>query len=296
MLFVLLLVGCSEPGAPIANEEPTQVIKTTVPATPTSLPTPTQIPPTETPTPPTSTPIPEPTALPLVAVVELSGSTGPVYSLEWSPDGQTLASAGHSQVNLWGEAWKQATMNGHSSYVWAVAWSPDGERLASGSQDRSLRIWDPANQVENAALGDQWVFSVAWSPDGNRLAAGTSRGVVQIWDVESGEMIEEFKPGNVSEAISLDWSPDGSTIAEGLLNGDILLWDADSGRSLNRITRYATRRADVNGLAWSHDGELLASAHQDGKIRIWNPESGQLVMETNGHGGVGARCCLVTRW
>jgi WD40 repeat protein len=98
-------------------------------------------------------------------------------------------------------------------------------------------------------------------------------------------MIEEFKPGNVSEAISLDWSPDGSTIAEGLLNGDILLWDADSGRSLNRITRYTTRRADVNGLAWSQDGERLASAHQDGRIRLWNPESGELVLEMNGHGG-----------
>jgi ribosome assembly protein 4 len=30
---------------------------------------------------------------------------------------------------------------GHADEVYAVDWSPDGERVASGSKDRRLRIW-----------------------------------------------------------------------------------------------------------------------------------------------------------
>ncbi len=30
---------------------------------------------------------------------------------------------------------------GHADEVYAVDWSPDGEKVASGSKDRMLRIW-----------------------------------------------------------------------------------------------------------------------------------------------------------
>jgi WD40 repeat protein len=33
-------------------------------------------------------------------------------------------------------------ITGHSGAVCAVAWSPDGTRLATGSFDRTVRIWD----------------------------------------------------------------------------------------------------------------------------------------------------------
>jgi WD40 repeat protein len=129
------------------------------------------------------------------------------------------------------------------------------------------------------------VFSVAWSPGGDRIASGTSRGIVQIWDVASGEKLIEFKPRNVSEAISIGWSPDGNLIAEGLLNGSILLWDANSGVLRKTISGYTSRRTDVNGLDWSPDGMLLATAHQDGPIRVWDVESGELHLQLPGHRG-----------
>jgi len=30
---------------------------------------------------------------------------------------------------------------GHADEIYAVDWSPDGEKVASGSKDRMLRIW-----------------------------------------------------------------------------------------------------------------------------------------------------------
>ncbi|MEO0431304.1 MAG: hypothetical protein AAF151_06375, partial [Cyanobacteria bacterium J06656_5] len=37
-----------------------------------------------------------------------------------------------------------ATLNGHENLVWSVAFSPDGQTLASGSSDNTIRIWDVA--------------------------------------------------------------------------------------------------------------------------------------------------------
>ncbi|WP_026099310.1 WD40 repeat domain-containing protein [Prochlorothrix hollandica] len=31
---------------------------------------------------------------------------------------------------------------GHSAYVWSVAFSPDGQTIVSGSEDQTIRLWD----------------------------------------------------------------------------------------------------------------------------------------------------------
>ena len=71
-----------------------------------------------------------------------------------------------------------ALLTGHTNRVYSVAFSPDGNTLASGggSQDMtSLRLWDVTTGQSTATLtGHEWVvYSVAFSPDGNTLASGS---------------------------------------------------------------------------------------------------------------------------
>ncbi len=236
---------------------------------------------------PTSTPVPPS----LTLLAELTGTTGPVYNLGWSPDGRTLVSAGYAQVNLWDVEARSllSTLAGNTDFVWNVAWSPDGSQVASVGVDKTVRLWDitstqPGRVLEDDAVdGLEFLYSLAWSPDGTRLASGSSRGTVTFWDPQTGQKVQASERStditDQVEIISLDWSPDGAVLAAGYLNGEIILWNGANGSRLAVIQGYTTHRCDTNGLAWSPDGQIIATAHQDGYVRLWDAQTYALKLE-----------------
>ena len=74
----------------------------------------------------------------------------------------------------------RATLEGHTDAVYSVSYSPDGQTLASGSFD-TLRLWDVASGQEITQLEGHThgVSSVAYSPDGlGQLRLGQDDSVV----------------------------------------------------------------------------------------------------------------------
>jgi WD40 repeat protein len=100
------------------------------------------------------TALPSPQPLPVLA--EWSGTAGPVYSVDWSPDGRTIATTGREQVRLLdGETYVElATLEGSGGFVWSARWSPDGSLLAVSDRAGPIRLYDTRTYAVQGTLGE----------------------------------------------------------------------------------------------------------------------------------------------
>ncbi|WP_204141329.1 caspase family protein [Halomicronema sp. CCY15110] len=201
-----------------------------------------------------------------------------IYSISFSPDGQTLASASKDgTVKLWDRNGRELRTLHHADAVYEVSFSPDGQTLASASKDSTVKLWDRNGHELHTLHHASTVYEVSFSPDGKTLASASGDGTVKLWD-RDGQELRTLQHSNYVYAVA--FSPDGKTIAS-LSSGDVTLWNAD-GRKLRTFQASSGSPAnsanfyDVHGVSFSPDGQTIAITSSNSTVELWDVNGSEL--------------------
>lgn len=163
------------------------------------------------------------------------------------------------------------TLSGHSGLVETVRFSPDGQTLVTASWDRSVKLWDVGHFQERlgqeiASLpGEAEMYTATISPDGGTVAATGLRGLT-IWNWRDPQSFPEVKP-QFGPCRSVAFSPDGQRMAVGGFDRQIRIWDHKNDRVLAVLSGH---RDGIQILVFVPDGSMLMSLGFDGALKFWD--------------------------
>jgi WD40 repeat protein/tetratricopeptide (TPR) repeat protein len=212
---------------------------------------------------------------------ELSGHSGIIVMLDYSPDGKLLASASNDRtVKIWNVDSGQCvkTLNVNTGWIGCVAFSPTGGRLVTGGEDAKIRVWDTSSWAEVKVLESHRdpVASVAFSKDGKRMISCGSQGEMKIWDTKAWK--QGYRFGHATHGASrAALSPDGQWMVTSGSDKNVIIWDADKPEA-----RFTNPAGIVFALGISPDGRSAAAAGNEDGLKIWDIDTGKEIRQVPG--------------
>ncbi|NJR61310.1 MAG: hypothetical protein HC769_22240 [Cyanobacteria bacterium CRU_2_1] len=218
------------------------------------------------------------------ATVEtLTGHPDAVWSIALSPDGNRLADASGSDVEVWDLRTNDRiqTLQGHTGTVFSVAISPDGRTLVTGGADNLVNVWDlrTGKLVYTLKGHTMAIWSVAISPDGRFLATSSADNTIKMWNLQNGRFIRTLE-GHSDWVFSVAFSPDGKALASASKDGTIRLWD---WRHFKVLQTFIGHNGAVRSVTFEPQGRRIASASWDRTVKLWDIETGKALHTFEGH-------------
>lgn len=221
----------------------------------------------------------------------LTGHTGTVYGLAFSPDGQKLASTdGKNDLRVWDVATGQPldTPNPqedvwvkNAEWMHGVTFGLDNRYVFTGygfmvgyqdTTDTNGNEIQYSNLTEHTSL----MRSMTFNAEGSRFVTASEGRVIGYCYHPYTSCSTIFLRGHNSPVNTVSFSPDNRWLASGGDDGNILLWNALSpyvAQSLPAPILFDNRRGNAVGMAFSPDSKLLAAVYWDNALRIWDVAS-----------------------
>lgn len=179
-----------------------------------------------------------------------------VSTLAFTPDGNSIAVAGPSEISLLsvdnGKTYMR-TADVDATYFRSLAFSPDGKRLVASKNGKSIGVWDlpTGRQVAKHQGHSDGVDEIAFNPGGTALFSSSSAdGTVRLWNVPRAAELwvkSALARGAIEPMFDVD---SRSLLVAGFGNDFVALLDARTGKTL---CRYYTQDQHEGGDGESED-------------------------------------------
>jgi WD40 repeat protein/predicted Ser/Thr protein kinase len=176
------------------------------------------------------------------------------------------------------------TLSGHTDLVWSVALSQDEKALVSGSQDDTIKVWNPTTGQLNRTIEAQadGVRSVSVSADGKTLAGGNGDKTIKVWDLQTGNL-RHILAGHTGSVWSVALSRDGKTLVSGSQDNTIKVWNVETGQLVRTLMGHS---GIVYSVIFSPYEKTVVSGSADKTLKVWDLQTGKLLRTLEGHGDV----------
>ncbi len=160
------------------------------------------------------------------------------YSIDFSADNQQLVLDGlDGNIRIYDvdSSVVRQTLVGHTAAVKAVDWSSNGQFIVSGSEDGTMKIWNPSTGQTTYTFTEikQPVVFVKISPDNTKIVAILSTMQLKVYDA-NGYYMNRQNIDVPYDIHQVDISFDNKYLAAATTGG-VLLYETQTGKLIARF-------------------------------------------------------------
>jgi WD40 repeat protein/uncharacterized caspase-like protein len=245
---------------------------------------------------------------PIATIPARAFGGGYTTTVDISPDGQSLAVATLSGIEIWTLATQSKVvtlapavdstngagfmmaMSGFTRQIQSLHYSPDGKYLAASLRDSSAMMaglgQSMSSRFSSVAAPRHRGIGIGFpqlphgtKPTGPAATGGMPamtykvEGPIEVWDISKGQKILSL-PGHANGASALAYSADGKLLATTGVDDQVKVWDLAAGKELKTLSGNT---AAVMDLGFDSNNALLAAACADGTTGLWDLKSGEFL-------------------
>jgi len=202
----------------------------------------------------------------------LEGHRDSVRALEWSPDGNWLASSDYRSLRLWNKELKQVrNLREFEGRVSALVFSPDNKSIFTADSQPAVRGMVRQWSVDEGKQIAQWeahrdsIYGISVSKDGTQLATAGGDEVAKVWSIKD-QNATAILEGHQGAVYGVAFKGDGRHLATASSDQQMLIWDL---KTKLKMTEVKAHKGGVTQLKWTPDDKAIVTSCEDGVARIF---------------------------